>query len=176
MTTTTQPQTPQAATLALLERIATVSESTEQKIDILIELIKRMGDALNANTAEILFLKQQQGIMPQSQAAIVPPLPSVEMGGRVLAEDKRTQIQPVNGEVVETLTVSTVAYEFSNGKPVFRAKGGRFAKFGVAIYPEVLPLLGLDAGNLQFGENPFGKNVLAIVRQGKPVKVIGLAQ
>ncbi len=39
------------------------------------------------------------------------------------------------------------------GKPTYKAKGIPFAKFGVRIWDEVLPILGVDATTLKPGSN-----------------------
>ncbi len=35
-----------------------------------------------------------------------------------------------------------------NGQPVYKAKGGQYMKFGVRVWPEVLPFLGVDPATL----------------------------
>jgi len=161
MTQNTQPTAAQSQSLAVLERIAAAQEATEQKLDVLIELIKHMADAVNANTSELLFLKRQQDAQPQpSRAADV--------------------VAPVWGtpspEMCEQFVAATISYEFANGKPQYKAKGGKFSKFGVPIYPEMLQQLGLEPEQLKFGENPFGKQVIALIKNQKPQKIIGLGQ
>ncbi len=49
-------------------------------------------------------------------------------------------------------------------------------KFGVRIWPEVLPNIGIDPNALKPGTNPFSAMVRAVLNEeGKPKKVIGLA-
>jgi hypothetical protein len=62
------------------------------------------------------------------------------------------------------------------GEPTYKAKGGQYAKFGVRIWPEVLPSLGIDpaaltcaykcaagAGAGKPGPNPANLHVLALM-------------
>jgi hypothetical protein len=72
-----------------------------------------------------------------------------------------------------------------NGQPTYKSKGGQYAKFGVRIWPEVLPSLGIDPANLTCacgagagkpGPNPINLNVLALMGEKGPAKVIGLAK
>ena len=57
-----------------------------------------------------------------------------------------------NGCVVFHVDDLTMTYD-DKGKPAYKAKGGRYAKFGVRVWPEVLPLLGIDAATLKPGPN-----------------------
>lgn len=58
---------------------------------------------------------------------------------------------------------------------MYKIKGGQYTKFGVRVWPEVLPKLGVDPAALKPGPNPFNKPVLALVGEKGPQKVIGLA-
>lgn len=153
--TTQTTTTPTPESTLLLRRMVEALEAINGKMDMQAELIKRQGDALNALTTEMLFLKQH----PAAEAATA------------------TAAAPVAGRGNESTTqfvAQTISYGVTDGKPVYKAKGGQFMKFGVTIWPEVLPMLGLDATKLQFGENQFGKPVVAILKEGKAQKVIGL--
>jgi hypothetical protein len=62
------------------------------------------------------------------------------------------------------------------GNPAYRIKGHPFVKFGVRVWPEVLPHLGLDPRELRPGPNRFTAQVRALLNgEGKPKKVVGLA-
>jgi hypothetical protein len=63
-----------------------------------------------------------------------------------------------------------------NGQPTYKAKGGQYAKFGVRIWPETLPLLGIDPASLKPGPNAISLRVLAIMGDKGPREVIGLAK
>lgn len=70
-------------------------------------------------------------------------------------------------------TVLTVAYD-ETGKAIYRMKGDQFLRFGVRVWDEVLPLLGIDPSLLQPGPNPINMRVSVKLKDGKPKKVIGL--
>lgn len=62
------------------------------------------------------------------------------------------------------------------GQPAYRVKGHPYVKFGVRVWPEVLPALGLDPAALKPGPNPFAATVRVVMNgDGKPKKVVGLA-
>lgn len=63
-----------------------------------------------------------------------------------------------------------------NGQPTYKAKGGQYMKFGVRIWPEVLPALGLDPSQLKPGPNPISLRLLALLGDTGPRKVISLAK
>jgi hypothetical protein len=72
----------------------------------------------------------------------------------------------------DTLVLSTD----DNGKPVYRARGFPYVKFGVRVWDEVLPKIGVDPAQLQPGPNPFGAHVRCLANgEGNPKKVVELA-
>lgn len=60
------------------------------------------------------------------------------------------------------------------GQPTYKAKGGQYSKFGVRIWPEVLPELGIDPATLQPGPNPVNLRLIALMGEKGPRKVIHL--
>lgn len=63
-----------------------------------------------------------------------------------------------------------------NGLPTYKAKGGQYIKFGVRVWPEILPELGIDPASLRPGPNPINLHLLALMGDKGPRKVIGLAK
>lgn len=64
-----------------------------------------------------------------------------------------------------------------NGRVVYKIKGGPFAKYGVRVWPEVLPLLGVDVDELQPGPNAFTGRVRVVLDDiGAAKKVVGPAK
>jgi hypothetical protein len=61
-----------------------------------------------------------------------------------------------------------------NGAYTYKAKGGQYAKFGVRIWPEVLPALGLDPDKLKTGPNACNLRLVALMGDKGPRKVIGI--
>jgi hypothetical protein len=67
------------------------------------------------------------------------------------------------------------------GEPAYKIIGFPFNTYGVRVWPEVLPLLGIDPDKLQPGPNPFVSRVRALMVEsntpGKltPRKIVGLA-
>jgi hypothetical protein len=62
-----------------------------------------------------------------------------------------------------------------NGQAVYKVRGPLYPKFGIRVWPEVLPKLDLDADQLQPGPNPFAAQVVALMGDTHPKKVINLA-
>jgi hypothetical protein len=63
-------------------------------------------------------------------------------------------------------------------KTVYKARGGRWQSYGVRVWPEVLPQLGIDPDKLDFGPNPIVPPItvqVELTESGAPRKVIGLA-
>ncbi len=78
----------------------------------------------------------------------------------------------------ETVTVEAsillMSYD-DNGQPVYKIKGGQYMKFGIRVWPEVLPALGVDPATLKPGPNPINLRVRVLMGEHGPRKVISLA-
>ena len=79
------------------------------------------------------------------------------------------------GEYTEFTTTEIVMTYNDDGTPAYKAKGGQYLKFGVRIWPEVLPALGVAADQLKPGPNPLQIHVRALMGERGPRKVVGLA-
>jgi hypothetical protein len=80
------------------------------------------------------------------------------------------------GETI-ALDVSQLLMSYDdNGHPVFKAKGGQYQKFGVRVWPEILPALGVDPASLKPGPNPVNLKVNVLMGENGPRKVISLAK
>ena len=62
-----------------------------------------------------------------------------------------------------------------DGEPTYKIKGGQYMKFGVRIWPETLPELGIDPDELKPGPNTVKLRVVALLGDNGPRKIIGLA-
>ena len=130
-----------------------------------LELLERIAQATEANTAA---LRELCSLLVGKAETAAAPLQT-------------------NGGQYEDVTVDTlIASTDDNGKPVYKVKGGKYAKHGVRVWPEVLPALGIKADELKPGPNPFSATVRVVLKkytdeetgQEKlaPQKVVGLAQ
>jgi hypothetical protein len=63
-----------------------------------------------------------------------------------------------------------------NGNPTYKAKGGQYSKFGIRIWPEVLPELGIEPATLKPGPNPVNLRLIALMGERGPRKVISLVK
>jgi len=164
-TQTNQPaaaiRTPAAQSLELLQRIADGIEhqnnlmaSLTESIDHLIEISDASADA-SASAAEMLAKFSEAWSRPQVAAQAAPA----------------AQAGPTVVFMAEVLSFGIA----EDGKPVYKIKGGQYQKFGVRVWPEALPLLGVDAASLKPGPNAFSKAVIALMGEKGPQKVIGLA-
>lgn len=81
----------------------------------------------------------------------------------------------LSGDTVAFEAVTLLMSYDDNGQPVYKVKGGQYMKFGVRVWPEVLPALGVEAASLKPGPNPVSLRVRALMGEHGPRKVIGLA-
>lgn len=96
--------------------------------------------------------------------------------GLAQAASQPAATQPASGFVDFLADTFLLSYD-DNGEQVYKLKGGQYTKYGVRVWPEVLPLLGIDPAVCEPGPNPVNMYVRAILSEsGQPRKVIGLSQ
>lgn len=154
-------RTPAAQSLELLTRIAAGIEQQNALLATLTDSIAHLieiSDASaqsSADAAEVLAKFSDAWSRPQAAAVAAP---AAAAGPTVV------------------FMADTISYGIAeDGKPVYKAKGGQYTKFGVRVWPEALMALGIDAATLKPGPNAFGKAVVALMGEKGPQKVIGLA-
>jgi hypothetical protein len=82
--------------------------------------------------------------------------------------------QPAGETVVIDASVLLMSYD-DTGQPVYKIKGGQYMKFGIRVWPEVLPALGVDPASLKPGPNPVNLRVRVLMGEHGPRKVVSLA-
>lgn len=92
---------------------------------------------------------------------------------------------PANGVQYTTFHADQLIMTYDDkGNPSYKAKGGRFNQYGVRVWSEVLPKLGIDPAALKPGPNPISLEVKVELEtkqgdDGEPhtnaKKVVGLA-
>lgn len=89
------------------------------------------------------------------------------------------QAQPVGAPVAagnyETFPATAIEFGIMAGKPTYKIKGGRYAKFGVRIWPEAMQAMGIVADSLKPGDNPLTGNVVALIGEKGPQKIVAWA-
>ncbi len=140
------------------------NSSANDKAQQTLVLLERIAQATEANAAAIQALADElAAVRADLEAREQAPVAS---GDPALAGGKVCDFQ------AETIVVTLN----EDGQPAYKVKGARFVKFGVRVWPEVLPALGVDPQQLKPGPNPYTGVVRALMNEeGRPKKVIGLA-
>lgn len=87
-----------------------------------------------------------------------------------------TQPQATAGGIVDFQAEEIAVSADDDGNLVYKVKGGKYKKFGVRVWPEVLPALVADPAALKLGKNLYSAMVRAVLGDGgQPQKIIGLA-
>ncbi len=94
--------------------------------------------------------------------------------GLTVAASQPVTSQPAGESVIMDATILLMSYD-DNGQPVYKVKGGQYMKFGVRVWSEVLPALGVDPASLKPGPNPVNLRVRVLMGEHGPRKVISLA-
>lgn len=113
------------------------------------QMLKNLYERIDALTEEVASLRD--GLA----AAVAPAAPT--------------------GEYTEFTTAEIVMTYNDDGTPAYKAKGGPYLKYGVRIWPEVLPALGINPDQLKPGPNPLQIRVRALMGERGPRKVTELA-
>jgi hypothetical protein len=96
--------------------------------------------------------------------------------GLSLAASQPQAATATAGQMVDFVATILLVGVDDNGLPTYKAKGGQYMKFGVRVWPEILPELGIDPVSLKPGPNPINLKVRALMGEKGPRKVIGLAK
>lgn len=152
MTSNTHPSgNDKLQSLALLERIAAATEANAAAI-------RALADEIAALRAEL----EARGI------------PAATNGGP--GNGAESASSPVGDKCVDFQAESIVVTVNEEGQPAYKIRGAQYVKFGIRVWPEVLPALGVDPAKLRPGPNPYTGVVRALLgAEGRPRKVIGLA-
>ena len=94
--------------------------------------------------------------------------------GLTAAASQPSANQPAGETVTVDASILLMSYD-DNGQPVYKVKGGQYMKFGIRVWPEVLPTLGVDPATLKPGPNPINLRVRVLMGEHGPRKVISLA-
>jgi hypothetical protein len=95
--------------------------------------------------------------------------------GLATAASQPAAVAPTGETIALDVSLLLMSYD-DNGHPVYKAKGGQYQKFGVRVWPEVLPALGVDPASLKPGPNPVNLKVNVLMGENGPRKVISLAK
>lgn len=130
---------------------------------------------------EIASLKSQIAAMQANAVAWEKLVESIgEPEDRWTPEQRAAAQQtPTNGKKItrQTINITQIVKAVDDkGKEFYRAKGGRFMQFGIAIYPEALKACKIDPALLKFGPNDCDQGMIAEFEDDKPRRVIGLAK
>jgi len=163
--TPNQPKVPQVSPqMALLERIAKAEEQNTASLAALHDEMEQLLDTLNATV-------EANAPIAETLSRIAEALSRPTQVAAPAAVSSQAQFAP-DGYVDFPATSITLAHD-DNGQAVYKIKGDRFTKFGVRVWPEVLPLLGINADELEPGPNPFNEVVRALMGERGPRKIIG---
>ena len=115
--------------------------------------------------------------MTERLDSIEADLTALRDGLAAAASSQQQQPAPATaGLTVEFAATMLLVGIDDNGLPTYKAKGGQYAKFGVRIWPEMLPALGIDPASLHPGPNSVNLHLVALMGEKGPRKVISLAK
>lgn len=168
-----QSQPPQSQTLALLERIASKVEANGKLLASLQSMTA--GDFKDLRVLIAAVEAQVTNLNGMVQAMRDNRLSSQDT---VADNDK----QAANGRGADNYKdflaeKLIVGISEKTGEVTCRLQGFPYIKFGVPVYPEVLPTLGIDPNQLTPGRpRPFNRRVRAqLDDKGNPKRIIGFA-
>jgi hypothetical protein len=103
------------------------------------------------------------------------PLPMV-IPPAATAQDSTPKEQPAQPAPDDlSFVTETISVSITNEKKFFKVKGGKYSKFGVTAWPEVLHSIGMNTENAEAKEYPFpGYKATYVLKDGKPSKVTKL--
>lgn len=110
-----------------------------------------------------LFAKAWKGVLAiENHPAIFP------MGGI------KKPYTPQSGDAIETFEFTSIVSTSEGGRRTFKVKGGKFAKFGVRVFGEVLIKADIDPASIDGEKYLVGTATVQYKANGEPNKVIGI--
>jgi hypothetical protein len=86
--------------------------------------------------------------------------------------DSPTPEKAVQNQEVDTFATTRMTHDYVEGKHRIRLCGGRWEKFGVPVYPEIITQLGLTLETIPMGSQPFIGVATCLMKDGKPQKIL----
>lgn len=169
-TNTSQAQSQQARTEKPAPAVSPLKGEANQRLDFMARLT-------SSSDAQLEVLREMRSLMgiisgkldlllDKAESKPAPAVASNGNGGEAAA-----------GNYTEFDAEAITMGSDDNGKAVYKVRGGQYGKFGVRVWPEVLPLLGVDIDDLDTGPNPFAHRVRVLLDdKGQAKKVVGLAK
>ena len=139
-----------------------------------ITLLQDILSELKAVRTEITALGETLDAINQASTSVTEIVPG---NGKAAAVPIQPNLPPA-AQPLDTVQfdVDTIVKAINeDGQPTFRVRGPLYPRFGIKVWPEVLPKLGLDPDSLPVGQTPFNARVLALMGDKYPKKVVGLA-
>lgn len=168
MTTQTQPAQNVAQstviTHALLGKIADGIETQNALLQFLASELQHLREVAEAGAEASTQTAERLERAMQTLATVA----SVQPQGA-------GQAQPVAAGNYETFPATAIEFGIMAGKPTYKIKGGRYAKFGVRIWPEAMQAMGIVADSLKPGDNQLAGNVVALIGEKGPQKIVAWA-
>lgn len=114
---------------------------------------------------------------PQTQSAPASVAAPAPTNGAHVAPPQAVAPSAANGESGQTFPCKYLLANVEGGKSYWKIKGGRFEKFGVTVYPEVLTAAGFATLDplMQYDLTGYVATY-ALKEDGKPAKVTALAK
>jgi hypothetical protein len=139
--------------------------ATHKLLNQLIDGITEQANIIQHLAQEVAQLREELGDALAAQPAPAP----AAVAQPVVAQG----IKPTGN--YEQFPATSIEYGIMDGKPVYKIRGGRWEKFGVRIWPEAMQAMGIVADQLKPGNNPLTGNVVALIGDKGPQKVVAWA-
>jgi len=144
------------------------------KLEVMTASCQQAADYAMANTQQLAGMVAAIRVLAEAATTPAPVQPATSApavasngNGGEAAAGNYTDFD------AEAITVSTD----DDGRPCYKVRGGKYGKFGVRVWPEVLPMLGVEVADLKPGPNQFNARVRAVLdEKGQAKKVVGLAK
>jgi len=146
-----------SATPTNAQSIGNTQQAAQQTSAALVE-VRALRTALDVTQASLAEAIRNLGAKITTLTTMVEALASAPLPAQAAPA-----AQPdAHGNGYVTFLAETIVMTYNDaGDARYKVKGGRYAKFGVNLWPEALTALGVKAADLKPGPNAFGKMVRA---------------
>lgn len=139
------------------------------------------GDIVTITASDIVEAKERDEIKAHNLALTARALESMNAIEREMSAyfpvPKSSQPTQTTGEGTDTFVIDSIEFAIERGEPKVRILGGKWAKFGVPVYSEMLSALPINTRDYaELNDFLVGKTAIAQLFGGKPKRIIKIDQ
>lgn len=141
--------------------------------EITLEILREQAAYLKGINAHLAAFREELNAGVSTIVAAIANQAQAAQAAQAAAP--ATQASAPGGGYIDFMASTIVVTTNDEGERRYKIKGDQYSLYGVYVWPEVLPNIGINDADLDLGENEFTAMVRAILNgNNQPKKITGL--